>query len=495
MKLNSLFKALISPWSLLVIFFCSSTFFIFQSDIYPFCQDDTIYFNAARQFSDNQTMYGSTIINFEYSKIGEFNWYGPGYHLMYGIPSIIFGFNDGKTSLLLHVFLWTIIIALLMHKFPKHRLTLCILMIASPFYYYHFNFYPVIVNTFFTTISFLIMVKITEDKEKNKLSLILSFIFSILFGAFLRITHVFSFALLYCRAITKRKFLLLSVCFILLIGLTWLYQTYFCAPMFFSADETIKLLTDRNFLSFGIIFIQNFIHHSYDYFKMNEIHDIQLWLTLTISIIAPLFLSKKKFENIRPIYLGLLIMNLAYIIVLLALYTGRPVYLNKQLIILLPANFIFNIVYIIQTKLHKNIFLFINLLFFPFTLAKINYTIASAQQYQYAKNEVDIIKSVDNLVYQNIKEDNNKVVNILIDQHSFLSLKEIQYSAFFCELPFVSNYGNNLKYIFIIHPHEEFSIDERGDYLLSLTNMPTSNKLSLVSKSPGLFLYKINKAI
>ncbi len=495
MKFNSLLNALISPWSLLVIFLCSSTFFIFQFDIYPFFRDDTIYFNAARQFSEYQTIYGNAIINFDHSKIGEFNWYGPGYHLMYGIPSLIFGFNDGKTSLLLHVFLWTVAIALLMRKFPKHRISLSILMIASPFYYYHFHFYPVVVNTFVTTISFLIMVQLIEGKEKSKFSIIVGFIFSILFGAFLRITHVFSFALLYCRANTKRKFLVLSLCFILLVGLTWLYQTYFCAPMFIGADETINMLGDNDFISFGYIFIKNFIRNFIYYFLKIEFHDLQLWITLLASMISPLFLSKEKLDKIRPIYQGLLLTNLAYISVLFALYNANPFYLNKQLIILLPANFIFIIVYLIQKKSHNTIFLIVNLLFFPFTLDKTNKALESAHQCQHAKYDIEMIKNARELVFRNIKQENQKVVNILIDHKSFKSLNEIQYCALFCELPFQSEAGNNLKNVFIIHPHEEFSIDERGDYLLSLTNMPASNKLSLVSKSPGLFLYKINKAI
>lgn len=493
MKFNSMLNALISPWSLLIFFFGSSLFFVFHLDIYPFFRDDAIYFNAARQFSECQTVYGNAIINFDHSKIGEFNWYGPGYHLIYGMPSLILGFNEGKTSLLLHVLLWTIAIILVIRNFPEHRLILSILMIASPFYYYHFHFYPVIINTFVTLISFLIMIQLTKGKEKNKFSIILGFIFSIVFGAFLRITHVLSFALLYCRANTKRKFVFVSLSFILIVGLTWLYQTYFCAPMFIAADETINLLGNKDFITFGYIFILNFIRNLIIYFQKIEFQDLQFWITLIISMIAPLFLTKEKLDKIRPVYQGLLFMNISYIAVLFALYNANPFFLNKQLIILLPANFIFIIVYLIQKNSHNKIFLIVNLLFFPFTIVKTTKAIEIGHQCQRAKYDVEMVKNAPDLVFRNIKEEGNKVLNILIDHKAFKSLDEIQYCALFCELPFQSAAGNNLRNVFIIHPNESFSIDERGDYLLSLTKMPESNKLSLISESPGLILYKINK--
>ena len=481
------------PFWITVISFSFSLFIILGCNILPFFRDDTIYFNAARQFCDHLTTYGNTIINFDYSKIGEFNWYGPGYHLVYGFISSVFGFHSGKTSLVFHLVLWYIIILIIRRQFPENANYISITLIASPYLNFIFTFYPVILNSVVTIIGFLILLKTMSNNIKSTSRNVVLFMLTLVFGTFLRITHIFNFALLYSFTKSKKHFFIITIFFLSLVGLTWGYQLWFCAPMYIAADDVVNNLIATSPLTLLFTVLKNFVANAIKNLLLFDHISLQIWLSVLITLSSPLLVPKTRFAEIKHLYFGVLLFNASLLFVLFGLYTARPFYINKQFIVLFPVNIIFLFVFIAHSKKIKNIIIGLNLLFLPSTIRETLRILDASQKTHNQTLSSPINLGISDFIASKTKTKNTQMVNVLMDHKSFGTISESEYCALMCLLPYNNNFGQQLRYVFIIPTptSPNFFDDPRSNYYVSLQKESNTDKLKLVDKKDRLYMYEV----
>jgi hypothetical protein len=478
---------------ILVITFSISLFIILGCNIFPFFRDDTIYFNAARQFSEHLTTYGNTIINFDYSKIGEFNWYGPGYHLVYGSISYIFGFHSGKTSLVFHLIIWFMVIRLIRKQFPDNANDISLILIASPFLYFIFTFYPIVLNSTVTIIGFLFLLKSVNSRAQLISTNVLFFLATLTFGTFLRITHIFNFALLYSFVKSKKNFFTITGFFLALVGLTWFYQIWFCAPMYIAADDVVNKLIVNSPLTLFFTVLKSFSVNLIKNMLSLDPLGLQIWLSILTLFTSPLFITKTRFAEIKHIYFGVLLFNAALLFVLLGLYSPRPFYVNKQLVVLFPVNVIFIIVYIAKSKIFKYSFMFMNLLFFPFNVAETYKNLQLSQStYSFIQSD-SLMQNLNDFIALNASTKKAETINILVDHKSFDDIPETEYCGFICSLPYENQTGQHLRYVFVIPTASSPNLLEnpKSNYYISLQEKSNTEKLKLVDKKDRLYLYEV----
>ncbi|MFN5370375.1 MAG: hypothetical protein ACK5B6_02835 [Bacteroidia bacterium] len=85
-----------------LVFFIIFYAFRTGNGVRPTHEDDCIYFNSARLFYETGSLKAWGFIDSNVSLIGEYNWYGPGYGLLYGGISKIFSFHEGATIIAFH---------------------------------------------------------------------------------------------------------------------------------------------------------------------------------------------------------------------------------------------------------------------------------------------------------------------------------------------------------------------------------------------------------
>ncbi len=492
-SLHAIFNNHSYSFWIIILFFSISLSVILYFPILPLIQDDTIYFNAARQFSETQTLYGNSIINYNYSRFGEFNWYGPGYHLVYGCISLVFGFHDGKTSLIFHWLIWLVAILLIRKQFPESANGITISLLTSPFFCFPITFYPIILNSTIAIFGFLFAIKQYRNNSKLRSSSMVFFIMTVVFGTFLRITHIFNFALSYALVKSKKNFYIITVSFLILIGLTWIFQTLFCAPMYIKGDDIVNQLITKKTLIFSAIVLQNIYNNLIEYFSVIDAAGLQISLSIFAVIFSPLFICKKRFSEIKNLYFGIIALNLTLVLVLLGLYSPKPIYLNKQIIILFPLNIIFLFVYIAKSKFSRRTIIVSNLLFVPITISDTYKTIFDMQHAQDLRTTSNLIQGLNSFLTSKATTKNSEIVNILVDVKSFKMLNEAEYSTFMYSLPLSNSIGQNLRYIFVIpsvsstNPIE----DNKSHFYLSLQEKKNESKLKLFERKDALFLYQV----
>ncbi len=479
------------PLSIFIIGFL----FIFSNTILPTHQDDTIYFNSARQYIENCSTYGGTAINFEFSKFGEHNWYGPGYHIFYGSISSIFGFNQGKTILYFQLFLWTIILYLIGKRFRLNTIFLLVIITLSPISLFLTSFYPVILNVSLSVLCFLIISEINHEQPNKSKKLIILFIIIVLFGAFIRITNIFNFVLLFALTKSFKNLFFLFGIFLSLIGLTWMYQTYYCAPLYFSGDDKVNLIFDNNLISFiKTTFInlwENVSYYTSNYFEI----DPNYWISFIGIIFTPLFVSKSYFTQNKSLFLSILLLNLLVLSTLFTFYVPKAIYIDKQLLPLLPINY---------CLLTNHTRFSIKLYLIPFFLGVLNIpNIGSKFQNQLKSSEIinnhieanKQISSIKNLIFYHtsLQDSLKDKIDVVIDQKQFWKNNENMLCAFFCEQPYKNEKGNNIRYISVIGQRQKPAnvFDPKGDFILSLNPIADTGIINLVAYQNNIFLYRV----
>lgn len=492
MRINFIFDRLNSESSIKTIlysYFVVCVLIVLFSDILPYLQDDTIYFTSAKQFSINQTCYGNSIIDFNYSKVGEFNWYGPGYHLIYGSLSCIFGFNEGKSILIFNIILWSLITYCFSKKFPLQAFSITLTLLLSPFFFYQFSFYPIILNTFVGLLAYFVLLRIDEKDSQTKS--LLYFFLIIIVGVFFRISLVFLFGLIFKQAKNYRTIFKYSTIFLLLIFTAWLYQIFFCAPMYINADEIIGLISQKKYSSFIIIFVENLFTNGKKYFDDFTISHLSIWISILLIFISPLLLKKNIFKNIKTWYLSLCLVNLIYILFVFGLYSSKSFFVEKQIIILLPINSIFLIVCVDKIRFF---FIFASISLWPLQFKRTINGIQLSKHSFYLSEHMDEIKSINTLLERNISKNNNDICNILISLEEFNKFSETEFSSVNCSLPIQTSKGIKLRYIWIINTLPNFHSNHslyKDDYFISLVKNPPKN-FFLIDEIDDVYLFKHN---
>ena len=157
-------------------------------------EDEAIYYGCAKLFASTNSVQAAGCNVEDVSPVGRINWYGPGFHVVYGTLFKIFG--PSPIVFTWFHFLLALLSLVLIMKIPvamELRITFALAFaLSQQFISYIFTFFPETLVLFFATIlTGLLYYQSTDENVKNRrlassLFVALCFIFSLC-----RITFVF----------------------------------------------------------------------------------------------------------------------------------------------------------------------------------------------------------------------------------------------------------------------------------------------------------------
>lgn len=384
MKLKKLFILLYVYIGLITcIVTCLFIYSINDSEFFPINEDESIYYNSARLFYETNSTKAVICISENRSAIGQYNWYGPAYQLIYGLIAKIFGFT--KTYFITFHYLLFIASIFLLWLLPLNKIKrlffISIYLSTYASFSFIFTYFPEMLNMVITIILLVIFSRINLKTNK----LIYAFIPLILLFSIIRITNVFwIFSIIVFADTIKRKIQFSAISF-LVFFIVFLYMKLFTAPSYVLGLNSIhngEFMVSNVFLTIKILLL-NAIHNSIALFS-NANSSVILILLLMVTITYSIFNSTNKHIWVRhKIHvLGILTVIVTTMIVELLLYYTQALTIEKQIAFFIPL-LIFII--ILLGKNYKLIFFFCCFIFLPISILK-------------SKNYVDAHKEFSHLI-------------------------------------------------------------------------------------------------
>jgi len=431
--------------------------------IFPNYEDECTYYNSARLFYETNSLKAVSCINEQRSFIGQHNWYGPAFHLIYGLFAKIFGLNN-YYFIIFHylLFLVSLFLIFLLNLDKTKKLFFASIFLSTYVAYsFIFTYYPEAILIFITIL--LLVVHSNLDKSSKWLVV---FIFLILISSFIRITNVFwIFSILFvAKSNISRKFriAIIGVVFLCVI----LYMKLFTAPVFWGL-AAFSTIHSQDILEIEIIKIATttvsniFSNLTSIYRNFNP----SVILVLVLIIIASYNLIKYRNRNNILSLVGLFLVVISTYITLLSLYTTNPFFFEKQTAFLIP------ILLFIIVSCSRNLLIYLALSFFillPVTMFKSVDNIKSRRFFYSKINEYSELK--DNVIkLKEYLEPKNSEINILCSYSEY----GLPNSMIMCFLPLSVGNTPILYTTNIVNddssPEEKFKLHNhiRIDYILS----------------------------
>ncbi|HXP52780.1 MAG TPA: hypothetical protein VN922_22725, partial [Bacteroidia bacterium] len=221
-----------------LFFFLSITVFIgyaFSKNRFMVVEEDeAIYYNSARVFSETGSVRAFDCFDENTSKIGNSCWYGPMYSLLHGGIAKVVGLHK-YSFLIFNLFCLALILLLVFRSgfTYTNKLLLSLGFLTSvPCLYYLFSYYPVTLDLLFSTVLILKLRKIYDKDLKNEsvTGIKATFIAFILFFALFRVAIVFWVFGLLPFAKTKKQFIQTSLLSVGCVCVILTYIRLFNAP-------------------------------------------------------------------------------------------------------------------------------------------------------------------------------------------------------------------------------------------------------------------------
>jgi hypothetical protein len=349
-----------------------STYFVVtkvcDGRFFPDNEDESIFYNSAKLFQETNSFKSPTCNSELRSKIGEFHWYGPAYHLIYGFVAKLFGFNNTYfIKFHFFVFFLSILAIFFIPITFIDKISFLVLYLSSfisiPFI---FTYFPETIHVLLSLLLLIIYLKGNENKKYFFLFVLCVLLFSIV-----RVTLVFwIFALLFNSKFLNSFFIRLLLVLSVFV-IVFFYMKYFTAPAhvlgfkeihssnaLFSISNLVNAVMDNFFRNIKMIYHYLF-NHRYGLFSL---------ISFMFLIIASLdaFLKERNKQDREKIF-GILLFTFLTLMTFILLYTADIFFLEKQIAFLVPA-----LIYIV-IKYNKNVSLILLLfvfIFFPFSFAK-----------------------------------------------------------------------------------------------------------------------------
>lgn len=439
-------------------------------------EDETINYNSARLFYETNSLKSSFCNEEQRSVLGGFNWYGPGYHVIYGGLAKLFGFSSNLFIVFNYVlFLLSIGFSFLLKFEVNKRLIFTAIFISTySGFCFVFTYFPETLHIFFTIVLLVVYSRINSNNRVIYLYILLIFIFSII--RYSTVFWIFSLLFLDKSILPLRKRIFISF-FIFLLILFWF--KFFTAPSHLGTLKNLqvdvglkKTIIDLFFNSYrGLIQFFNLANSSMIFVVI-----------LFIMFIEKLVFYKGIFDNTS---FGILFVCILSYFVFLFNYTTIPYYFEKQTMFILPM-----LVYLIL-KLNVNVKLvfFISIFFLPFSLTKMlnNFYTKSNTYLKHVKYEK--LTNEFKLIFNGIVFD-KKEINVLWNTNDFIEFNVLIESL----LPvskdrvpilYTCNFTNDIKNKYKLHNRI------RVDYILT-RNDDLLGKYTIVKQNRYYCLYKIN---
>jgi hypothetical protein len=292
-------------------------------------EDEVIYYGSAQLFAETQSLQAESCIAEDVSKVGKFNWYGPGYNVVYGTLKMVFG-NANSLFIRFHFVLACLILVIvfLSHLPMEDKLLLAgILLISEQFTVYIYSYFPELLHLFFSTALVYVLWQIYRQQSTPRwISL---FLMLVLAFSLCRITTIFFLAALLPLGSNWRQRGPMMLIFVLGIVASVLYLRFCIAPPY--AGEMHKL---EKLYTFSI---WNFLADSIKATLANAWRIVTTYsgpvfvlLGLCILAIFNFWKTKDRFQ------LAAVLVALCLLGTLMAFYSVSPFYFVKQTAMLLP---------------------------------------------------------------------------------------------------------------------------------------------------------------
>jgi len=413
---------------LLLLVFSFFIYSILFGNIHISHIDEISYFNGARLFYETGSLKAPICCYGQRSVIGEFGWYGPAYHIIYGGLFKLFGFNP-FVFYFFHFALYLlslIIIGRLNFDINSKLVILICVAIFGPSLTYVFSFFPVTLHIFMGIFLTYILFNI-DNKFYRNLYIITIFVFFIIHITFaMWILGLIPFSR-NKKELTKNFFLTL-----IFLIMSFIYLKYFLAPS--TVENGLAVIRDFWGYSSFIALQKNAIRNLV-YINIKTNYTQIVIILMCLYLLAMLFYhyrnSSTKFNlfkcdfKIRLLYSGILI-SFSVFFSMILLYDCRDFFLIKQ-----TSSFFTLLITIIVLNNRKTI-LFL-LIIFIFGLPGV-----FSQAYSTMKEKRDTYLLVNNDPVLNseiekiktLKKSDNAEIEIFIDKMLFEMHQGIDVSIF-----------------------------------------------------------------
>jgi hypothetical protein len=295
-------------------------------------EDEVIYYCSGKLFSATNSLRAEGCIAEKVSAVGQMNWYGPGYNIVYGTLFKITGIQPAAFPWF-H-FLLAMGILILIFFLPielEFRFVLAICLAATQqFCVYIYTFFPETLILFMAGVLSFLFCKIDKtDNEGTKRIYLLAFVFCVLLFTLCRITFIFWLAGLIAFANNKRSMIITTVFFIAGVLTSLVYMRIFIAPPYASDMQKFDLLYEGQYTEFIRQSLRAFV---------SKLNSVFLERTSVINIFFSLLaVSGIGYLITRSrIILAALLISGCLLFVMFAYYTISQFYFIKQTAMLIP---------------------------------------------------------------------------------------------------------------------------------------------------------------
>lgn len=420
-------------------------------------EDETIYYNCARLFSETGSVRATECNTENVAKVWQCNWYGPMYYLFYGGIAKIAGIHNYNFLLTNIACLVLILLLILKADFSTEikLLIICSFLTLYSMIGYVFTFYPETLEILFAVILTLKLKKIAIDTgSTRKIAL---YILLVMFFALFRVSTVFwVFGLLAFSQSRKdffKKLGLSLACFLLI----YLYLSYFNAPVF--TGGLAHIMNDKPGLAVLVYLVRKIAWNAFVFFSRNPFYDL-LQIPVILVAVYSWFISKNRFM------LAACIISIIYYIVLLTLYVPYSFFLNKQSACLYPLLLV--AFFYTDTSKLKYLTLGLLLIFSPISYLKAAGLIRAKKQAAIENEKAaPLISQIDQI---RSKIEGGKPRTILTLYREFEN--DLPYSVLSCNLPASTTDKQPILYTY------NFPIDrQEGSVFKNELNFQTHGKL------------------
>ncbi len=456
--------------------------------LYPFHQDDYIFYNGANLFANKLSLEANAFIDGKVSKIGSFNWYGPCYNLLFGLIIRFLNFDPVTVLFCFHSILYFLVSFYLIKKFD-FGLLYSLLLVISGILSYMFVFGPVFVNFIIAIILSLSLKDLVNAEIVNVQRNLLKYTVFVVIASLFRITFVF-----WLFGIFVKKELRISS-FILAFGfgsiLVGFYAYFFNAPPYISTPKIIfeylwrgELIELVKYVLYSTLKNLRRIYETFNIYHLG-------YLLMTVLLVKELLFNKSK------LVISWFLINGISLLFFLLLYNCKMFYLEKQLASFMPLGLL-----IISQIKYRMIYIKIPLIIF-FSSLNIYRSSGVINDYYTSKSEIEKYNKMGNeinqiFLTQNVNLSSKVVVSYSLDEISqHLNSRTLDNELFAGILPLWNDkqiyYYNALTKPLVKKSQLKcVKFAKRYFYLTTCNSLRTDSNIMLLGKSENFWLFEIN---
>lgn len=295
-------------------------------------EDEAINYCSAKVFSETGSVRAEGCIAEEVSRIGQMNWYGPGYAVFYGSLLSIFG--DIPTLFIkLHAasaLLSLMLIFALPISGEQKLLMATITTFTQTFTAYIFTYFPESFHFLVAIVLIFFLLKVHQETEKRRQRpWEICFVLLVLVAILFRVTYVFWLAALILVSESRSKAWKRAVLFLAVLAVTLLYMKLFTAPPYAGEMQKIDQLYEFNLWQFLWKTIKALLRNTF-FLVTSGASGVYFLIGLLITSAFCWWKTRDRF------LLASTGVSLVLLAALMAYYSPGPWYFLKQSAILVP---------------------------------------------------------------------------------------------------------------------------------------------------------------